>query len=111
MQMLTKLEELILLSVWRLGENAYGTTVYKHIRQVTHKKISLGGVYFPLERLTNKGYFSSYIGEANEKRRGLSKRYYRVTDKGMKALDEIKQINEIMWEDYPHFAFSPGKNT
>jgi len=37
MQMLTKLEELILLSVWRLEENAYGTTVHKHIRQVTGK--------------------------------------------------------------------------
>jgi PadR family transcriptional regulator PadR len=111
MQMLTKLEELILLSVWRLEENAYGTSVYKHIRQVTHKKISLGGVYFPLERLTNKGYLTSYIGEANEKRRGLSKRYYMITDKGIKALNEIMRINEVMWEGYPDFAFSAGKNT
>ena len=105
MQMLTKLEELILLSVWRLEENAYGTTVYKHIRRVTSKKVSLGGVYFPLERLTNKGYLTSYIGEANEKRRGLSKRYYKITTKGIGALNEIKRVNEIMWEGYPDFAF------
>ena len=98
MQMLTKLEELILLSVWRLGENAYGTTVYKYISQVTRKKISLGGVYFPLERLTNKGFLQSYIGEATEGRRGLSKRYYKITNKGKKALNEIKRINEVMWE-------------
>ena len=110
MKMLTKLEELILLSVWRLGENAYGTTVYKHIRHVTGKRISLGGVYFPLERLTNKGYLSSYIGEANEDRRGLSKRYYKITTKGIRALDEIKRVNDIMWEGYPDFAFSTGEN-
>jgi DNA-binding PadR family transcriptional regulator len=110
MKMLTKLEELILLSVLRLGENAYGTTVFKHIRRVTGKRISLGGVYFPLERLTNKGFLSSYIGEANEKRRGLSKRYYKITAKGIKALDEIKRVNDIMWEGYPDFAFSTGKN-
>jgi DNA-binding PadR family transcriptional regulator len=111
MQMLTKLEELILLSVWKLEENAYGTTVYKHIRKVTHKKISLGGVYFPLERLTSKGYLNSYIGEANEKRRGLSKRYYKITTKGIKALNEIKRVNEIMWDGYSDFVFSTGKNT
>ena len=111
MKMLTKLEELILLSVWKLEENAYGTTVFKHIRRVTGKRISLGGVYFPLERLTNKGYLSSYIGEANENRKGLSKRYYRITEKGIRALDEIKRVNDIMWEGYPDFAFSTGKNT
>jgi DNA-binding PadR family transcriptional regulator len=106
--MLTKLEELILLSVWRLGDDAYGTTVYKHIRQVTHKKVSLGGVYFPLERLTNKGYLTSYMGEANTKRRGLSKRYYKITAKGIEALNEIKRVNDVMWEGYPDFAFVPG---
>lgn len=111
MQMLTKLEELILLSVWRLGEDAYGTTVYKHVRHVTRKKISLGGVYFPLERLTNKGYLTSFTGEATKKRRGLSKRYYKITAKGIEALNEVKRINEIMWEDYPEFAFSAGKRT
>ena len=55
MNLLTKLEELILLSVWRLGENAYGTTIYQHIRNVTGKKLSLGGVYFPLDRLVKNG--------------------------------------------------------
>jgi DNA-binding PadR family transcriptional regulator len=105
MHMLTKLEELILLSVWRLEDNAYGTTVYKHIRQITRKKISLGGVYFPLERLTSKGFLTSYIGESNEKRRGLSKRYYKITAKGIVALNEVKRVNDIMWEGYPDFAF------
>ena len=105
MQILTKLEELILLSVCRLGDDAYGTTVYKHIRKVTRKKISLGGVYFPLERLTAKGYLNSYIGETNKNRRGLSKRYYKITAKGIKALNEIKRINEVMWDGYPDFAF------
>jgi hypothetical protein len=54
MEILTKLEELILLSVLKLGENAYGTTIYKYLQEVTGKKLSLGGVYFPLDRLTPK---------------------------------------------------------
>ena len=98
--MLTKLEELILISVWKLGDNAYGTTIYKHIREITGKKLSLGGVYFPLDRLTKKGYLDGFLGEATEARRGLSKRYYRLTKQGLAALDEIHRVNEAMWEGY-----------
>jgi PadR family transcriptional regulator PadR len=106
MDILTKLEELILLSVWRIGDNAYGTTVYKYIVRVTGKKISLGGVYFPLDRLTKKGYLSAYTGDPTPERKGLSKRYYRVTKKGFKALKDIKRVNEIMWAGFPDLALS-----
>jgi len=109
MHILSKLEELILISVWRLQENAYGTTIYKHIKNVTGKKLSLGGVYFPLDRLTKKGYLTAYTGEATEERRGLSKRYYEITDKGKAALNEIKKVNDIMWEGYIDLSFSPGR--
>lgn len=111
MEMLTKLEELILLSVWKLKENAYGTTIYKHIQKITYKKLSLGGVYFPLDRLTKKGYLKSFIGEPTVERHGLSKRYYEITGKGIEALNDIKRINEIMWSEYPDLALSTGKNT
>jgi PadR family transcriptional regulator PadR len=102
--MLTKLEELILLSVLKLGDNAYGTTLYKYIREVTGKKLSLGGVYFPLDRLTNRGYLTSYTGRATPERRGLSKRYYRLTPKGIAALNEIHRVNSILWADYSRAA-------
>jgi len=106
MEMLTKLEEMILISVWKLSDNAYGTTIYKHIQQVTGKKLSLGGVYFPLDRLAKKGYLDAFVGEVTEKRRGLSKRYYKLTDKGCEALEEIRRIQEEMWGDYSEVSFS-----
>jgi DNA-binding PadR family transcriptional regulator len=99
-EMLTKLEELILLSVLKLGENAYGTTLYKYIKEVTGKKLSLGGVYFPLDRLTKRGYLTSFTGKATPERRGLSKRYYRLTQKGIAALNEIHRVNRVLWADY-----------
>jgi DNA-binding PadR family transcriptional regulator len=110
MEILTKLEELILLSVWRLKENAYGTTIYNYIAEVSGKKLSLGGVYFPLDRLTKKGYLNAFIGEATPERKGLSKRYYSLTDRGIQALGEIKRINEIMWADFPEMALSISKS-
>ena len=109
MEILSKFEELILLSVWRLKKNAYGTTIYKYITEVTGKKLSLGGVYFPLDRLTKKGYLTAFIGEATLERKGLSKRYYNLTDRGIQALSEIKRVNEIMWSGFPEMALSSTK--
>lgn len=100
MEFPTKLEELILLSVWRLGQNAYGTTIYRHIRTVTGKNVSLGGVYFPLDRLAKKGFLRVYNAPATPERRGLSRRYYQLTGKGMEALDEAKRINDLFWAGY-----------
>jgi len=109
MEFLTKLEELILLSVWQLGSNAYGTSIYKHIVHVTGKKVSLGGIYFPLDRLTKKGYLSASIGDPTPERKGLSKRYYFVTEKGIKTLEDIQRVNEIMWAGFPDLARSFAK--
>jgi len=107
MELFTKLEELILLSVWRLGSNAYGTTIYRYIRTVTNKKLSLGGVYFPLDRLAKKGYLRVYNAEATEERRGLSRRYYQLTETGINALNDVNRVNETMWEGYAVEAASP----
>lgn len=110
MEMLTKLEELILLSVWRLKENAYGTTIFRHIQSVTEKKLSLGGVYFPLDRLTKQGYLRAYYGSATEERKGLSKRYYQLTEKGSEALNDAKRVQDIMWSGYAGKALSPEES-
>ncbi len=111
MEMLTKLEELILLSVWRLEENAYGTTIFRHIRTVTGKKLSLGGVYFPLDRLTRQGYLRAYYGHATKERKGLSKRYYHLTEKGLEALQDAKRVNETMWAGFGEPALSRGETS
>ncbi len=109
--MLKKLEEFILLSIWRLGENAYGATIFKHICEITGKSLSLGGVYFPLERLTCRGYLQSYTGKTTPERKGLSRRYYKLTDKGMAALEELQRINQAMWSGFPGFADSEASSS
>lgn len=108
--MLTKLEELILLSVWKLRENAYGTTIFRHIQSITEKKLSLGGVYFPLDRLTRQGYLRAYYGSATEERKGLSKRYYQLTEKGVEALNDAKRVNDVMWAGFADPALSPEES-
>lgn len=110
MNMLTKLEELILLSVWKLGESAYGTTIFRHLESVTGKKLSLGGVYFPLDRLAKQGFLRVYSGPATGERRGLSRRYYQLTEKGLAALHDIKRVNDILWSGFGKARYSAGES-
>ena len=57
---LTRFEEQILLSVWKLENEAYGISIYQHIRKLTGKDLAIGGIYFPLERLVKKGLSTGY---------------------------------------------------
>jgi len=97
MELLTKLEEMVLIAVLRLKEKAYGISVYKYIVDLTGKEVSVSSVYFPLERLVRKGYLQTLMGEPTSKRGGMSKRFYRLTKAGIKTLQENRSLNEIAW--------------
>ena len=97
MELLTKLEELVLIAILKLKENAYGVAVYKHIIKLTGNEVSLSSVYFPLERLVKKGFLLAYVGEPTPKRGGMRKRYYRLTKSGITALQENRVLTETAW--------------
>jgi len=99
--MLTKLEELVLLTVLRLENDAYGISVYKTIQEYTGKKLAVGSVYFPLERLTKKGYLEAHKGEPTPERGGMSKRFYRLTFEGKNILRDTLKINQLFWKGIP----------
>ena len=101
MSELTRLEEQILLSVWKLKGNAYGTTIFQHIREITGKRLAIGGIYFPLERLVNKGYLEAYKGEPTPIRGGQNKRFYILTRPGLDILIKVRETQEAFWERLP----------
>ena len=76
--MLTKLEDQILLSVWKFQGKAYGINVYQHLEQMTQSKVAIGVVYFTLDRLAKRGYLESYKGEPTAVRGGMRKKYYKI---------------------------------
>lgn len=98
MELLTKLEELVLIAVLKLKDKAYGISIYKFIVDITRKEVSVSTVYFPLERLVRKGYLQTMKGEPTPKRGGMSKRYYRLTRSGIKALRENRSLNQSAWK-------------
>ena len=101
MELLTRAEEVILLAVWRLGENAYSLPIRKKILEITGENWSLGAVYMPLERLVKRGYVESYFSDSTPERGGRHKRIYRLTYEGKRALEKTRKIQDALWEDLP----------
>jgi PadR family transcriptional regulator PadR len=101
MKLLTRAEELILLAVWKLKENAYCVPIREQLSEITNENWSLGSIYMPLDRLVKKGYLKSYLSDSTPERGGRHKRIYELTDVGMKALLKVRQVQAKMWRDIP----------
>lgn len=104
MKTITRKEELIMLSILHLKENAYLIAIQEHLSDVTGKKVSLTSVHLPLSRLEKNGLLAAAFGEANAVRGGRRKKIYRVTRAGLEALDEHKRISDILWANYTKLA-------
>jgi DNA-binding PadR family transcriptional regulator len=98
MKLLSRIEEIILLAIYRLGEEAYGMAIRKEVIKATGKKWLLGAIYGPLGRLQKNGYVTTVKGEPTPERGGRAKVYYRVTKKGKNALFEIYRVQKLIWE-------------
>jgi len=101
LKVLSSHDEILLLAILKLGENAYGVTIRRHVSKVTGKEWSIGAIYDPLYRLETKGYVSSVLTEPTNERGGRSKRVFMVTERGKKALIEHKKVRDELWEDIP----------
>ncbi|MFC1555327.1 PadR family transcriptional regulator [candidate division KSB1 bacterium] len=99
MPILTRTEELILLTIWKLDKDAYCVSIRKMLIRITGDKWSLGSIYMPVERMVRNGFLTSIISESTPKRGGRQKRIYSLTEKGRKALVRIHSIQKEMWSD------------
>ena len=104
MKRLTRTEELLLLSILNLGEDAYLVSIQDYYSKVVEKNIALTTIYLPLSRLENRGLISSEFGEATAVRGGRRKRIYTVTEEGLEALSEHKKISDALWTNYLKIA-------
>jgi len=85
------LEQLILLAVFRLRDDAYGTRIRQEIQDRANRTCSFGALYTTLERLEEKGLVSSRLGEATPERGGRAKKHFKVEASGAMALRQAYQ--------------------
>jgi DNA-binding PadR family transcriptional regulator len=91
------LEELVLLAVLRLGEEADGNSVREALSDDAGRKVSVSTVYVTLMRLEEKGYARSWKGEPSGARGGKARRFYEVSPEGREALEQVRATRERMW--------------
>ena len=87
---LGEFEHIVLLALLRLEDRAYGVTVRQEIEFRTEREVSIGAVYATLDRLETKGYVRSRRGDPTPERGGRSKRFFRVTPKGVAAVNRTQ---------------------
>ncbi len=94
---LGEFELVVMLTVIRLGDGAYGVPVSREIEQQTGRDVAFGTVYATLERLQEKGFVCSNLGDATPERGGRAKRYFRVTATGLRKVRETRQSLIGLW--------------
>lgn len=98
-------EELILLTIAALGEQAYSVSICDEIESVSGRKMKLGVIHPVLNRLENKGFISSRLGEATKERGGRRKRFYQVTHTGKVTLKKVKSQRDLLWGKIDDLVF------
>lgn len=95
---LGEFEHIVVLALLRLEDRAYGVSVRQEIELRTKREVSIGAVYATLDRLKTKGYVKSYLGDPTPERGGRSKRYFRVTARGVAAVNRTQRALQNMNE-------------
>lgn len=101
---LGEFEEIVLLTVGVLYDDAYGVAIKDAIEEKAQRKVSVGALQSALKRMEKKGYLESREGEANAQRGGKPKRYYTITAFGKRALQQSRDIRTELWESIPKVA-------
>lgn len=102
---LGEFEEVVLLTVGVLYDEAYGVAIKKEIEHNLERKVSVGALQSALRRMEKKGFLKSREGEANTRRGGKPKRYFRITAFGKQALQHSRNVRNELWEAIPDVAF------
>lgn len=95
---LGEFEQIVLLALIHLKDNAYGMTIRMEIDERIGRSVSIGAVYTTLERLEKKRFITSQMGDATPQRGGKAKKYFSITPAGKNKLHEARKNLEIMWQ-------------
>lgn len=103
-----ELEELIMLTVALLFDDAYGYAIQQEIRERCDRSISISTVHASLARLEKKGYVQSRYDGATSARGGRRKHLFTLTQAGQKVLVQTKQQRDSIWAAIPTTVLKPG---
>lgn len=98
---LGEMELMVLLTILRLGDEAYGVPISRELRDLAGKEVALGSIYAALDRLEQKGLVESSLGESTPERGGRAKRYFHITPAGLRAVRSTRRALTKLWRGLP----------
>jgi len=101
---LGEFEEIILLLVGILENEAYTLKIAEKFESETGKSVSIGATHSTLDRLCKKGFLTSGLSEPTAIRGGRRKRIYTISGSGQKALIASRELKTSLWKQYPGFT-------
>jgi DNA-binding PadR family transcriptional regulator len=102
---LGEFEELVLLAVCILYDDAYGLSIMDEIEKRTGRTVTISSVHKALMRLEQKGFLHSHMGGATEARGGRKKRLFIITGSGKRAMQEAREMRNEMWNAIPRVVW------
>jgi PadR family transcriptional regulator, regulatory protein PadR len=102
---LGEFEEIVMLTIGVLGENAYGLAIKEQIELKLKRAVSMGALHTGLYRLEKKGYLKSKLGKPTKVRGGKPKRFFIVTNGGQKVLKKAMEDRQQLWNEIPEGVF------
>ena len=109
MILLSRAEEIILLAVYKLHDNAYGVTVREQIHDDIGRYWPFGVIYKTLKKLKAKGYVEKAASDPVSERGGRTRYYYEITHEGISALKKILSIHSSIWRGIEELSFDKKK--
>lgn len=101
MKILTRADEILLLAILRLKDNASGATIIKEVKKRTGKELTFGSLWVSLDSLYRRGLVNKRLAGVTPARGGRKKIYYTLTVFGVKALQDARKIQSSLWQGVP----------
>jgi DNA-binding PadR family transcriptional regulator len=95
---LGEFEELVLLTIASLNEEAYGVAIKEDLEKHTGRSISIGALHSTITRLEEKEFLRSWLGDPTQERGGRRKRFFELTHEGKVALHNMKELRDELWK-------------
>ena len=99
-----ELEELILLLIVMLKEDAYGLAIRKALKEQAERNVTIGAVHGTVNRLESKGFIESKMGGATEERGGRRKRIFSITASVKNVLEKSRDVKVNLWQQIPELS-------
>lgn len=109
MKDLSNLEEVVMVAIWRLGEDAYGVKIKNEMKEILGKEYFYNTLYTTFHQLIRKGYITKHFGESTPIRGGKRKVYFQLTREGMIALEIAFDRQKKVWYGVTEESLKKGR--